>query len=127
MDQKIYYCLMAKNIPRIWERRRFHNTLYFAVKRSVSASTQNQALNAVVFLYKQVLNRVLGDFGNMQRAKRPKNIGEEFLVFVVATNLDASQVFANYLRNSASRNNWLGLQALPRGATSIDSVKVVRK
>ena len=28
---------------------------YLAVKRNVSASTRNQALNAVVFLYKQVL------------------------------------------------------------------------
>jgi len=47
---------------------------YLAVKRNVSASTQNQALNAVVFLYKHVLNRDLGDFGNMQRAKRPKKL-----------------------------------------------------
>ena len=39
---------------------------YLAVKRNVAASTQNQALNAIVFLYKQVLNRELGDFGNMQ-------------------------------------------------------------
>ena len=47
---------------------------YLAVKRNVAASTQNQALNAVVFLYKQILNRDLGDFGNMQRAKRPKKL-----------------------------------------------------
>ena len=47
---------------------------YLAVKRNVAASTQNQALNAVVFLYKQILNRDLGDFGNMQRTKRPKNL-----------------------------------------------------
>jgi len=68
---------MAKNIPRIWERGRFRNTYpYLAVKRNVAASTQNQALNAVVFLYKQVLNRDLGDFGNMQRAKRPKKIAD---------------------------------------------------
>ena len=36
---------------------------YLAVKRNVAASTQNQALNSIVFLYKQVLNRDLGDFG----------------------------------------------------------------
>ena len=47
---------------------------YLAVKRNVAASTQNQALNAIVFLYKQVLNRDLGDFGNMERAKRPKRL-----------------------------------------------------
>lgn len=47
---------------------------YLAVKKNVAASTQNQALNAIVFLYKQVLNRELGDFGSMQRAKRPKRL-----------------------------------------------------
>ncbi len=47
---------------------------YLAVKKNVAASTQNQALNAIVFLYKQVLNRELGDFGSMQRAKRSKKL-----------------------------------------------------
>jgi site-specific recombinase XerD len=47
---------------------------YLAVKKNVAASTQNQALNAIVFLYKQVLKRELGDFGNMERAKRPKRL-----------------------------------------------------
>jgi len=47
---------------------------FLAVKKNVAASTQNQALNAIVFLYKQVLNRELGDFGNMQRAKRSKKL-----------------------------------------------------
>ena len=66
---------MAKDTPRIWERRRFHGIYRtLQLKRNVAASTQIQALNAVVFLYKQVLNRDLGDFGNMQRAKRPKNL-----------------------------------------------------
>ena len=51
---------------------------YLAVKKNVAASTQNQALNAIVFLYKhykQVLKRELGDFGSMERAKRPKTLG----------------------------------------------------
>ena len=30
---------------------------YLAVKKNVAASTQNQALNAIVYLYKQVLER----------------------------------------------------------------------
>ncbi len=47
---------------------------HLAVNRNVAASTQNQALNAIVFLYKQVLNRKLGDFGPMERAKRPKRL-----------------------------------------------------
>ncbi len=41
-----------------------------AVRGKVAASTQNQALNAVVFLYKQVLHRELGDFSKAVRAKR---------------------------------------------------------
>ena len=39
-----------------------------------SASTQNQALNAVVFLYRDVLKQPLGDLGKWARAKRPKKI-----------------------------------------------------
>lgn len=39
-----------------------------------SASTQNQALNAVVFLYRDVLKEPLGDIGKWARAKRPKKI-----------------------------------------------------
>lgn len=47
---------------------------YLATKKRVAASTQNQALNAIVFLYKQVLRRELGDFGPMERAKRPERL-----------------------------------------------------
>jgi integron integrase len=37
----------------------------------VAASTQNQALNAIVFLYSQVLNLTPGDFADFTRAQRP--------------------------------------------------------
>ncbi|MBW2344195.1 MAG: tyrosine-type recombinase/integrase [Deltaproteobacteria bacterium] len=47
---------------------------HLAVNRRVAASTQNQALNAIVFLYKQVLRIKLGDFGHMERAKKPKKL-----------------------------------------------------
>ncbi len=39
-----------------------------------SASTQNQALNAIVFLYRDVLREPLGDLGKWARAKRPKRL-----------------------------------------------------
>ncbi len=39
-----------------------------------AASTQNQALNAVVFLYRDVLKEPLGDIGKWARAKRPKKL-----------------------------------------------------
>ncbi len=43
---------------------------YLAGGRSVAASTQNQALNALVFLYTQVLEKDPGDFADFVRAKR---------------------------------------------------------
>ena len=47
---------------------------HLAVDRRVSASTQNQALNALVFLYKAVLERPLGDIGGVVRARRPQRL-----------------------------------------------------
>ena len=40
------------------------------VSGNVSASTQNQALNALIFLYKQVLRAPLGQLENFARSKR---------------------------------------------------------
>jgi len=45
-----------------------------AVQGKVSASTQNQALNALVFMYKRVLDRPLGDITGAVRAKRPRRL-----------------------------------------------------
>lgn len=47
---------------------------HLAVARNVSASTQNQALNALVFFYDKALGRPLGDIGVFARAKRPKRL-----------------------------------------------------
>ena len=43
---------------------------HLAEDRQVAASTQNQALNAVVFLFKTVLKKEIGDFSDFQRARR---------------------------------------------------------
>jgi len=45
-----------------------------AVKGQVAASTQNQALNALLFLYKEVLRRELGFIGETVRVKRPAKL-----------------------------------------------------
>jgi integron integrase len=47
---------------------------HLAVERQVSASTQAQALNALVFLFGQVLGRDPGEFGDFERATRPKKV-----------------------------------------------------
>jgi integron integrase len=45
---------------------------HLAVKEKVSASTQNQALSALLFLYRHVLGRDVGDLGEVVRARKPK-------------------------------------------------------
>ncbi len=45
-----------------------------AVRGNVAASTQNQALNALVFFYNQALDQPLGDLGAFIRAKRPQRL-----------------------------------------------------
>ena len=47
---------------------------YLAVRRNVSASTQNQALNALIFFYNQVVKKPVGELGDFIRAKRPKKL-----------------------------------------------------
>ena len=47
---------------------------HLAVEGNVAASTQNVALNALVFLYGQVLNCPLKSLGNFSRAKRPQKL-----------------------------------------------------
>jgi integron integrase len=45
-----------------------------AVQEQVAASTQRQALNALVFFYREVLHRDLGDLGSYRRALRRPHI-----------------------------------------------------
>jgi integrase len=47
---------------------------HLAVVREVSASTQNQALNAILFLYREVLHIELPWLDNVTRAQRPKRL-----------------------------------------------------
>jgi len=58
--------LVADDIVRYLE--------YLVVKRRVSASTQSQALNALVFFYKFVFSRSMEDMNDFVRAKRPKKL-----------------------------------------------------
>ena len=62
---------------------------HLAVNGRVAASTQNQALNALVFLYGRVLGRELGTIEELARAKRPKRLP------VVLTRDEIRRVFAH--------------------------------
>ncbi|HWY50710.1 MAG TPA: integron integrase [Chthoniobacterales bacterium] len=47
---------------------------HLAVEKNVSASTQNQAFSALLFLYQQVLDRKLDFIDNVQRVTRPPKL-----------------------------------------------------
>jgi integron integrase len=47
---------------------------HLAVHLEVSSSTQNQARSALIFLYREVLGRELGDIRNLPRAKSPQKL-----------------------------------------------------
>ena len=47
---------------------------YLAVDQNVAASTQNQALSALIFLYRQVLKQDMAGSIDSVRAKRPKRL-----------------------------------------------------
>lgn len=60
-----------------------------AVQGRVSASTQNQALNAILFLYREVLKTTLPWLEGVQRAKKPQHLP------VVLTRDEVKHVLAN--------------------------------
>ncbi len=63
---------------------------HLAVKENVAASTQNQALNAILFLYKEVLKQKLDLQVNAVRAKRSKYLPTVLTkeeVFAIINNL----------------------------------------
>lgn len=59
---------------------------YLAQVKFVSSSTQNQALNALLFLYGKVLHIPLGDLGNVVRANRSLRLP------VVFTKIETSSI-----------------------------------
>ena len=47
---------------------------HLAVDRKVAASTQNQAFNALLFLYRNVLKMEFGEIKDVERAKKPQRM-----------------------------------------------------
>lgn len=62
---------------------------YLAIQRSVSAATQNQALNALVFLYREVLEVELEDIPGIEWARKRERIPIVFSKDEVAAILNA--------------------------------------
>ncbi len=62
---------------------------HLAVERRVAASTQNQALSALVFLYREVLDKEFGWMDNLERARKPERLP------VVLTQTEVRHVLAH--------------------------------
>ncbi|MCB1767722.1 MAG: integron integrase [Candidatus Competibacteraceae bacterium] len=60
---------------------------HLAVERQVAASTQNQALSAILFLYKEILEKDIGWLDDLERAKRPARLPVVLTVAEVRTVL----------------------------------------
>jgi len=69
---------------------------------NVAASTQNQALSALLFLYKEVLKAEVGWIDEVERAKKPKRIP------VVLTRDEVHKLFS-YLHGVPRLNGWSSL------------------
>ena len=80
---------------------------HLAVELKVSASTQNQAFNALLFLYRQVINKALDDSISAVRAKKPKRlptvITREEVVEVIDCLDGTHQLMAKFLYGSGLR------------------------
>jgi integron integrase len=116
-----HYSHRTEQTYRHWVRRDgfFHNVrhpaemgepeinaflTHLAVEEKVSASTQNQALSALLFLYRHVLGRQVGDLGEVIRARKPARLP------VVMTRDEVKAVLANL-----TGDKWL-MAALMYGA-----------
>lgn len=76
---KRYIYFHEKRHPRVLNAKHVAAFLsHLAVERQVAASTQNQALCALVFLYRHVLQKDLGKFEGIVFAKRRRKLPEVF-------------------------------------------------
>jgi len=62
---------------------------YLAAKANVAASTQNQALSSLLFLYREVLQQEIGWLDSVERAKKPARLP------VVLTRAEARRIFSH--------------------------------
>src|SRR6266487_4372563 len=88
MGASLHSLLRFAPSPRARAERRDAFSLSLAVDANVSASTQNQALAAIVFLYRDVLNMPVGWLNTLVRAKRPGRVP------VVFTRDEVRKLFA---------------------------------
>jgi len=75
---------------------------HLVVRRGVAASTQNQALNALVFFYARAIEKPLADLGEIVRSKKPRRLPvvlscEEMHQLLQAIDNPTQRLMANLL------------------------------
>ncbi len=92
-----YILFHKKRHPAEMTEREIEQFLnHLAVQKEVAASTQNQALSALIFLYREVLGKEIGWMENLERAKRPERLP------IVLTETEVLNVLARL-----EGRNWL--------------------
>ena len=80
LNGKAPYCIDSSHVKDFMT--------YLAVEKNVAESTQNQAFNAILFLYRHVLDKPIDDISDAIRADRPKRLP------VVLTKDEVKQLFS---------------------------------
>ena len=92
---KLYSRAVVK-MPKTWtSERKAEAFLTSLAHRDVAAATQNQALNAIAFLYREVLGTPLGTVDAL-RVKRPATVREALSIEDTRALLGAMEDFADY-------------------------------
>ncbi len=92
---KQFHAYLKGLSPYHLEKSNFENFIsYLAVERKVSASTQNQAFNAILFFYRHVLDKEVGEVKGAVRAKYNRRLP------VVLTKKEINQIFEQLDKNA---------------------------
>ena len=99
-----------KTHPKELNKEHIQNFLnYLAIERHVSSSTQNQALQAILFLYKKIISKDVGWINEIKNVKRIKHLPVVFSRQEAATiinNLDGTiRLVASLLYGTGMRLN----------------------
>ncbi len=105
----LYFGMRERDELLVDKERRVEKFLtHLAVERKVAPATQNQALNALVFLYRHVLKEPLGDDIQAERARRKVRVPvvltrEEVTRVISAMNAGVPQLVVKLLYGSGLR------------------------
>ena len=92
---KTFYKYLEGTPPNQLDNSHLKNFMsYLAVQRKVSASTQNQAFNAILFFYRYVLDKKIGELNGAVRARCRRKLP------VVLSKQEINQIFEQLTENS---------------------------